>query len=235
MREARERAQLDPGAWALALAPMTGWTAPVEVVHQWETTVAAPGQVVVAAEVLAPPVPGAAPVGAGTLGTVPHSFTAGELTGAWVTCYQFSDPPKFHADISTLAAVTERHIRAVNYPPQPRTQGHASPYRNEITAELAGRHLAGSWRNASDARYFGTIHLAVLPGETVMEGYYTGLVSDVAVGTGFWKWARLETGPLKAADLAAVSLRDPAELHALLARHSQYDAPLTLADVGEAA
>ena len=29
----------------------------------------------------------------------------------------------------------------VNHPPEPRTQGRANPFRNQIEAELAGRHL----------------------------------------------------------------------------------------------
>ena len=175
---------------------------------------------------------GQGPAG-GLLAAVPHSFTADALCGAWVTCYQFSEPPKFHADIAYLTAASERHVRAANYPPTPRTQGHVSPFRNEIDAELANRHLIGHWKNISDARYFGALHLAVLPGETVMEGYYTGLVSDVHVSTGFWKWVRLQPESLEGADLAAVTLRDPAELYALVQEHSQYDAPLALGTVGE--
>src|SRR5713101_5299830 len=38
------------------------------------------------------------------LETVPSSFTAGTLQGSWVTCYEFSQPPKHHADIAHLSA-----------------------------------------------------------------------------------------------------------------------------------
>ena len=100
---------------------------------------------------------------------------------------------------------------------------------------MANRHLSGSWKNVSDARYFGAVHLAVLPGETVMEGFYTGLGSDIAVITGFWKWVRVEPGSLAGADLSALTLRDPAELYALAEHHTQYDAPLALAELGEVA
>src|ERR1700690_3146225 len=119
------------------------------------------------------------------LETVPHSFTADALNGAWVTCYQFSRPPKYHADIAHLTVESDRRVRIKNYPPEPRTVGHMSPFRNEIEAQLANRHLIGHWKNVNDTRYFGTLHLAILPGETVMEGYYTGFESDIHVATGF--------------------------------------------------
>jgi hypothetical protein len=91
------------------------------------------------------------------------------------------------------------------------------------------------WKNTNDTRYFGALHLSILPGETVMEGFFTNLMSDVHVGTGFWKWVRLEPGSLEGADLPAMTLRAPAELHALLESHSQYDAPLALTALGEVA
>ena len=69
----------------------------------------------------------------------------------------------------------------MNHPPEPRSEGRGTPFRNEIDAALAGRHLIGEWRNTSDTRYYGTLQLAVLPGETVMEGYYTGVGSDIEV------------------------------------------------------
>jgi hypothetical protein len=56
--------------------------------------------------------------------------------------------------------------------------------RNEIDAQLANRHLIGCWKNSSDNRYFGVLHLAVLPGEAVMEGHYSGYESDVEVSKG---------------------------------------------------
>jgi len=167
------------------------------------------------------------------LETVPNSFTADALHGAWITCYQFSQPPKFHTDIAHLTATSDRHVRVMNYPPAPRTEGHVSPFRNEIKAELANRHLIGHWKNTNDARYFGALHLAVLPGETVMEGYYTGFASDIHVAIGFWKWVRLEPESLAGVDFSTVTLRDPAELYTLVENHSQYDAPLVLTAVGE--
>lgn len=169
------------------------------------------------------------------LESVPHSFSADALHGAWATCYQFThnQTPKYHADIAHLTAESDRRIRATNHPPAPRTEGRVSPFHNEIEAQLANRHLIGHWKNTNDTRYFGALHLAVLPGETVMEGYYTGFVSDIQVATGYWKWVRLEPGSLSGVDLSEVVIREPAALYALVENHSQYDAPLALATVEE--
>jgi hypothetical protein len=165
---------------------------------------------------------------AGLLAAVPPSFPAGLLAGAWATGYRFSQPPKLHVDIARITAVTDRRLVAANAPPEPRTQGHPVGYRNAITAELAGRHLIGQWRNSSDARYFGGLHLAVLPGEVVLDGHYTGLASDVGVVAGRWKWVRLDPATLAGVELGAVRLRAPEELYARIEAHSQYDPPLPL-------
>jgi hypothetical protein len=167
------------------------------------------------------------------LASVPHGFRAEALAGYWVTAYQFHSggqdrTPMHHADIARIAASDDRRITAVNHPPQPRTEGRAVPFRNEITAELAGRHLVGTWRNTSDTRYFGAVHLAVLPGETLMDGYYTGVGSDIAVSVDRWRWARLDGD-----EPAEIRLRDPAAVYELVMTRTQYDAPLTTADIRE--
>jgi hypothetical protein len=172
------------------------------------------------------------------LGQVPHGFRVGALSGHWVTCYQFhhggqGGTPQHHADIAHVTAESDRRICAVNHPPQPRTEGRANPFRNQIEAELASRHLIGHWKNTSDTRYFGSVHLAVLPGETVMDGYYTGVGSDIEVSVARWKWVRLESGSLEGARLQEIVLREPSALHDLVMSRSQFDAPLTLADVRE--
>lgn len=171
------------------------------------------------------------------LDTVPHSFPAAALCGHWVTCYQFrrGEMPRIHADIARVTAESERHVRATNHPPAPRTEGRAFPFRNEIEAQLASRHLIGHWKNTSDTRYFGAVHLAVLPGETVMEGYYTGFGSDIEVSTGRWRWVRIDPESLSGVALPKVVLREPAALYDLVTNHSQHDPPLKLADVGEEA
>lgn len=170
----------------------------------------------------------------GLLAAVPHSFSADILGGFWVTCYQFDSSRSIqcHADITQLTPQSDRRVTAKNYPPNPRTQGQASPFRNEIEAQLANRHLIGHWKNISDTRYFGSVHLAVLPGETVMDGYYTGLSSDIRVNAMRWKWVRLEPASLSGVDLQEVTLNDPDAIHALL-ENSANDVPLDLAAIVE--
>ena len=79
-------------------------------------------------------------------------------------------------------------------------------------------------------RHFGQLHLAVLPGETVLDGYFTGFASDVAVSVGRWRWVRTD---LAGTDPSEISLKDPSVLYKVVTAHSQYDAPLTLADITE--
>lgn len=170
----------------------------------------------------------------GLLASVPHSFSADILGGFWVTCYQFNSDRgiQCHADITQLTPQSDRRVIAKNYPPDPRTQGQASPYRNEIEAQLTNRHLIGHWKNVSDTRYFGSVHLAILPGETVMDGYYTGFSSDIQVDAMRWKWVRLNSASLSGVDLQEVTLNDPDVIHALL-ENSANDVPLDLAAIVE--
>jgi hypothetical protein len=108
------------------------------------------------------------------------------------------------------------------------------PFRNVIEARLVGRHLVGHWRNDSDARYFGAVQLAALPGENVLVGHYTGYASDIEVSCGRWTWVRLEPASLTGVDLGRACLRDPQDLAALLDAHSQpYSPPLPLAAIVE--
>jgi hypothetical protein len=168
----------------------------------------------------------------GLLASVPHSFSVDILGGFWVTCYQFDSDRgiQCHADITQLTPQSDRRVTAKNYPPDPRTQGQASSFRNEIEAQLANRHLIGYWKNISDTRYFGSVHLAVLPGETVMDGYCTGFSSDIQVDAIHWKWVRLDPTSLSGVDLLGVKLNDPGVIHALL-EHSANDVPLDLAAI----
>jgi hypothetical protein len=170
----------------------------------------------------------------GLLASVPPSFSVDILDGFWVTCYQFDSDRgiQCHADITQLAPQSDRRVTAKNYPPDPRTQGQASSFRNEIEAQLANRHLIGYWKNISDTRYFGSVHLAVLPGEMVMDGYYTGFSSDIQVDAMRWKWVRLDPTSLSDIDLQEVKLNDPDVIHALL-ENSPTDVPLALAAIVE--
>lgn len=234
VRAAREKSHLDFEAFALMLGDLVGWQVMPAIVERWEEGATPPGDVVLAAALIAGDDPAAASRIAGhLLALVPQSFTAEALAGPWVTSYQFGHGAdlRCHADIAQVTADSDRHIRAANHPPEPRSEGRASPFRNVIEAELAGRHLVGQWRNTSDHRYFGSVQLAVLPGETVMEGYYAGVGSDIEVSTGYWKWVRLE--PVADGELAGVTLREPTILYDLVMKRTQYDPLLTLADVRE--
>jgi hypothetical protein len=66
-----------------------------------------------------------------------------------------------------------------------------------------------------------------------MEGYYTSFSNDIQVSIGRWKWVRLDGATLSGVELSQVVLHEPAVLHALVEEHSEYDAPLALAAVGE--
>ena len=163
----------------------------------------------------------------------PPAFPATVLAGIWVTTYEFprGGKPHYHADIATITATSDQDL-SISNTIAARTEGRdVRPFRNEIRAQLASRHLVGAWRNTSDARYFGMIHLAVLVGETVMDGFYTGYDDDETVSTARWRWARLDLP----AEVTEVTLLDPGMVYKTIMAHSQYDAPLKLADIGEEA
>ena len=226
---AREKLGLTRAEFADHLSDLIGWPVYESAVKRWETEKAPPGDVLVAcAEQGEPAATGAAL-------SVPPSFPADELAGSWVTCYQFTHDGELrhHADIAHVITGPGGRFRAANHPPEPRSEGRARPFRNEIDAELTGRHLIGEWRNSSDTRYYGSLQLAVLPGEIVMEGIYTGIGSDIEVSTGSWRWVRLDPGP--DAEIHGVTLREPSAVYDLVMAHSQYGEPLTLADVREVA
>lgn len=229
LRGAREKLGADREEFAGLISDMTGWDVDPDLIGPWEHGRGTPPcDVLLAARHLAGDEM-TEPSGI-LLGTVPHGFPAQALAGYWVTCYDFAHAGvrRYHADVALIRAESGRCVTVSNNTPAPRTEGRASPFRNEIEAQLVSRHLIGSWRNISDTRYFGSLHLAVLPGETVMDGYYTGFGSDIQVSAGNWKWVRLdaETAP-------QVTLREPAILHDLIAERSQNDPPLTIADVRE--
>lgn len=227
---ARAALNLNHAGFAAYLGDLLGWTATSATVERWERGSTPPGDVVSACSVIAQGTLAPAPP---LLAAVPPGFAAETLAGSWVTSYQFSHggTPHHHADIAHVTAESGSRIRAVNHPPEPRSEGRRRPFRNEIEATLAGRHLIGEWQNTSDTRYCGSLQMAVLPGEIVMQGYYTGVGSDIEVSTAPWKWVRLD--PDSIADLAAVRLRKPQDLYELVMAHNQYGEPLTLADVTE--
>lgn len=227
---ARRELGMDRDEFAHRIRELTGWDEMPETIAAWEDDVLPPGDVVLACSSITQGTPVAT---ASLLAAVPPAFPAGTLNGPWVTCYQFmhADVPHHHADIAHITAGPDGHIGAVNYPPEPRSEGRTVAFRNEITADLRGRHLIGTYMNTSDRRYFGTVQLAVHSGETVMEGKFAGVGSDVEVSDGGWKWVRLATGP--DADLTGITLRDPVALYELVMNRTRNDAPLALDEVKE--
>jgi DNA-binding transcriptional regulator YhcF (GntR family) len=168
------------------------------------------------------------------LDSVPQSFSAETLAGLWATSYKFKLHGGIfhHADITRITAKTSRRLTARNYPPDPQTEGHVPSFRNDIEAQLANRHVIGQWRNVSDTRYFGSLHLAVLTGEAVMEGYYTGFTSDIEVDVGRWKWVRLDPLTLSGVELAEIVLKEPEAVYEVLERSTQ-GIPLPLAAIAD--
>lgn len=236
---ARHALDLSTSAFAAMLTPLVGWPISAEAVEGWETDSIPPGEVLVAASAASPEGANQArgdgwPLGS-ILDLIPPSFSAETLSGYWVTSFTFASgaAERRHVDVARISAESDRFMTISNQSPAPRSEGRANPFRNDLEAQLINRHLVGHWRNSSDARYFGTFHLAVMPGEAVMAGYYTGFGSDVEVSTGPWKWVRLDAGSIADVDLSNVCLQDPTELGALIEGHSQYDSPLTLTDIAQ--
>lgn len=227
---ARRKLAMSAADFAAYLGDQLGWRGAAETVNRWEGDATPPGDVILACEAITQGTADAGPA-APLLMAVPPSFPAGTLAGPWVTSYQFSHAgePRCHADIAHVTAGPDDRIRAVNHPPEPRSEGRGRSFRNEIGARLVGRHLIGEWMNISDTRYYGTLQLAVLPGETVMEGYYTGVGSDVEVSNGPWRWVRLDPG--SDTELGGITLREPSAVYDAVMAHSQYGEPLTPADV----
>jgi len=227
---ARRALDLSTADFAAMLTPLIGWPVTADAVVGWETDSTPPGEVLVAISAAAD---SSDRLIGGVLGLVAPSFSADTLSGYWATSFTFSSggAQRRHVDIACISAESDRLMTITNHPPAPRSEGRASPFCNDLEAQLNNRHVVGHWKNSSDARYFGTFHLAVLPGETAMTGYYTGFGSDVEVSAGPWKWVRLDEESIADADVSAIKLRDPAELGALIENHSQYDPALTLADI----
>lgn len=228
---ARQRLGLDRGAFAQVVANLLGWEATAEAIAAWEDDVTPPGDVLLACSAAVSGEPEGTRVA--HTDTAAPAFPAQALAGHWVSVYQFAHAgrPHHHADIALITAASASHVHAVNHPPEPRSEGRARPFRNEIEARLSGRHLIGEWRNTSDTRYAGALQLAVLPGEMVMQGWYSGVGSDIEVSAGAWKWVRLDPDTVPDTGLRGVTLRGPAELHDLLMSHPEPDMPVTLNQV----
>jgi hypothetical protein len=225
---ARRVLGLDHDGFAVLIGGILGWDVLPEHVAAWEDDAVPTGDVLLACSAAAHGNALDLPL----LAAIPPAFPAGALSGPWVTCYQFSHDgkPRHHADVAHVTVTPDGRLRAVNHPPEPRSEGRATPFRNEIEAWLTGRHVGGEWMNTSDTRYYGRFQLAVLPGEIVMQGWYAGVGSDIEVSAAPWRWVRLDPGPVP---VQGIRLREPSDLYELVMSHSQYGVPLTPADIGE--
>ena len=155
--------------------------------------------------------------------------------GYWVTCYKFFEFGKtfYHADISHVVPISDRRAIITNYTPPPRSEGHTPGFMNIIEVELANRHLIGFWKNTNDNYFFGSLHLAILPEENMIEGCYTGFTNDMDIVSERWKWVRLDPLSIEGIDLAKSSLQEPRAVYHLIERHSRTDGPIKLAAVTE--
>jgi hypothetical protein len=138
-----------------------------------------------------------------------------QLAGLWVTGYVF-DGTKHHVDLSTIT-VTNNAVTARNYPPEPRAEAHASGFPNEIEAGLFGRHLIGRWRNINDSYFYGSLHFSVLPGETMLDGYYV----------------RVEPQSAEGVAVNTVVLGEPRRIYDAIVGRSPFDAPIPLEQLTE--
>ncbi|WP_406365566.1 toll/interleukin-1 receptor domain-containing protein [Streptomyces sp. NBC_00645] len=161
---------------------------------------------------------------------IPNLFPTDKIGGLWVTCFKFGQ--RHHVDISEITPEMEgRSFRAYNKQPEPRTEGHElNPFFNEIEGRLINRHVIGHWRNLRDDAYFGTVHLAVLRGEKIMDGVFTSYTDDIRVGKGRWRWVRLAE-KRNGLDLNQWRLEEPSEIYRDLMARSKHDPPLMLGDV----
>ncbi|OJZ69456.1 hypothetical protein BRW65_22890 [Mycobacterium paraffinicum] len=155
------------------------------------------------------------------------------LAGVWATGYLISGGYR-HVDLSTVD-VRGAGMVSRNYPPAPRFEGHSAGHETDVTARLFGRHLMGHFRNHNDRYFFGSLHLVMLPGETILDGYYTGFLNDAAVVAHPWRWVRVDPRTVEGVDLNAVTLGDPAVVYDALAGRNQFDGPLALSDIVGAA
>ena len=153
------------------------------------------------------------------------------VAGVWVTGYLISGGYR-HVDLSTVT-VSGTRMMSRNYPPAPRFEGHSTGHETDITARLFGRHLMGHFRNRNDRYFFGSLHLVVLPGESVLDGYYTGFLNDTSVLAQPWRWVLVDPRSVDGVDLKAVTLGDPASVYDTIAARNQFDGPIALAEVVE--
>lgn len=151
------------------------------------------------------------------------------LSGLWLTGYVFENT-RVHVDITTVTA-TQGGVTTRNCPPQPRAEGYPSAHITTIEAQLIDRHLIGQWRNTNDAYYYGTVHLIVRPGEDLLDGLYTGFVTDSEILAAPWHWVRIDPQSAKDVDLTSVTLIDPRRIYETITARTAFHGPMDLTDV----
>lgn len=153
----------------------------------------------------------------------------GALSGLWLTGYVF-ETTRVHVDITTVTATADG-ITTSNCPPQPRAEGYPSAHITTITAQLVDRHLIGQWRNTNDAYYYGTVHLIVRPGEDLLDGLYTGFVSDSEILAAPWRWVRIDPASAQDVDLSSATLIEPRAIYETITARTAFDGSIDLNDV----
>jgi hypothetical protein len=165
----------------------------------------------------------------GLLSPFPPAVKPADLAGLWLTWYRV-DGTQNRVDLSTITA-TSAGLTSRNYPPEPRTDRRAAGFYKSIEAGVFGRHVIGRWRNLNDNYYFGSLHLVALPGEALLDGYYTGVVTDTQVVSEPWRWVRVDPDSAAGIDLTTVTLGEPGKLCDLVINHTRYDEPILLTQV----
>ena len=73
----------------------------------------------------------------------------------------------------------------------------------------------------------------MLPGETMLDGYYTGFLSDSQVVAERWRWVRLEPQSAEGVDVNRVVLGEPRRIYDAIVGRSPFDAPIPLEQLTE--
>lgn len=183
-----------------------------------------------AKDLFTPTDPRLPPAGAlSVLGSIPPTLDPAAIAGLWCTAYIYAGARNI--DLTTVTTTNAAELTATNYMPAPKTEGTATGFQNDITARLFGRHLIGQWRNSSDSYYYGTLHLAAMPGETVLDGYYTSVAADTRIEAGRWRWVRIEPQSAADTDLTTITLADPHHVYDTIFAHTDYGPPIPLTEI----
>jgi hypothetical protein len=67
----------------------------------------------------------------------------------------------------------------------------------------------------------------------MLDGYYTGFLSDSQVVAEQWRWVRVEPQSAEGVDLNAVVLSEPQRIYDAVVGRSRFDGPIPLAQLTE--